>query len=205
MPETAPDTIIDLASARFIASAHVKKDWPAAAGAEVAFAGRSNVGKSSAINAITGRRGLAKTSKTPGRTRQIVFFELATGQRLVDLPGYGFAKVPPEMRRHWEKTISDYLLTRTTLRGLVMPVDCRRLLTPLDEQMLAWCDRAALPVHILLTKADKLGRGQAKAALAALGTNLAGRPDTTWQLFSVLTRAGVDEARAAVIGLIERT
>jgi GTP-binding protein len=199
----APPKIIDLTSARFLVSAHLRREWPQPAGPEVAFAGRSNVGKSSAINVVTNRRGLAKTSKTPGRTRQIVFFELESGHRLVDLPGYGFAKVPLDVRRHWERTITDYLLHRDTLRALVLPIDSRRLMTPLDEQMLTWCDRARLPVHILLTKCDKLSRGQAKTALLGLERQLAGRERTTIQLFSALTRAGVDEARDAIVRFLE--
>ncbi len=199
MIEPDPAAVSDLSSARFIASAHLRRQWPAPGAAEVAFAGRSNVGKSSAINAITGRKGLAKTSKTPGRTRQIVFFELSSGHRLVDLPGYGFAKVPADVRRHWERTITDYLSQREPLRALILPVDARRLLTPLDEQMLNWCEAADLSVHILLTKADKLSRSQAARALAAVSRAIADRPKTTIGLFSAHDRRGIDEARAVVL------
>ncbi len=193
---------IDLASARFIASAHLRKEWPQPALAEVAFAGRSNVGKSSAVNAITRRRGLAKTSKTPGRTQQIVFFELDSGHRLVDLPGYGFARVPPQVKQHWERLITDYLSNRVPLKALILPVDSRRPPTPLDEQMLNWCQTANLPVHVLLTKSDKLGRSQAAQALAATAKLLRGYPRTTLSLFSALKGDGVEEARAIVTGFL---
>ena len=156
---------VNLNSATFVISAHLPKQWPHSEYPEVAFAGRSNVGKSSAINAITNRRGLAKTSKTPGRTQQIVFFELAGGQHLVDLPGYGFAKVPEKVRRHWESSIANYLKNRENLRALILPMDARRPLTPLDQQMLEWCITYELPVHILLTKADKLSNSQARSTL----------------------------------------
>ncbi len=190
---------INLNTANYLAAAHLRSQWPQASMPEVAFAGRSNVGKSSAINAITNRRGLAKTSKTPGRTQQIVFFELESGQHLVDLPGYGFAKVPLDIRRHWEKLISDYLTNRKTLKALILPMDVRRPLTPLDHQMLDWCREVDLPVHILLTKADKLSRNQASRALLGLRNNLSNYPVTGTQLFSALKKDGVTEARAAII------
>ncbi len=198
MTEPTSRASIDLASARFVTSAHLPRQWPAPDGAEVAFAGRSNVGKSSALNAIVRRKGLAKTSKTPGRTQQIVFFELESGHRLVDLPGYGFARVPEAMRRHWEQTISAYLSGREPLRALILPVDSRRLLTPLDQQMLDWCAAAQLPVHILLTKADKLSRNQCGQALLSVRNAIAMRAETTVQLFSAHDRRGVDEAREVV-------
>lgn len=194
---------INLNSASFLVSAHFKRDWPAPTRAELAFAGRSNVGKSSAINAITNRRGLAKTSKTPGRTRQIVFFELDSGHRLVDLPGYGFAKVPAQVKRHWEKIISDYLANRSTLRALILPMDARRPLTPLDRQMLEWSGAAGLAVHILLTKSDKLGRSQAAQTLKRVRQEVADRGPVTVQLFSALTKAGVEEAKEVIIRFLE--
>ncbi|KAA3624712.1 MAG: YihA family ribosome biogenesis GTP-binding protein [Proteobacteria bacterium] len=203
MDQTNTDKPINLNSARFLVSAHYKRDWPEPTRSELAFAGRSNVGKSSAINAITRRRGLAKTSKTPGRTQQIVFFELDCGHRLVDLPGYGFAKVPLDIRRHWERIISDYLANRETLRALILPMDARRPLTPLDRQMLDWSAAANLAVHILLTKSDKLSRNQAARALLSVRRELADVPRTTVQLFSAQTRTGVDEASKAIIGFLE--
>jgi GTP-binding protein len=189
----------NLNSAEFIISAHRPSQWPAPDFPEVAFAGRSNVGKSSAINAITRRRGLARTSKTPGRTQQIVFFRLTGGQRLVDLPGYGFAKVPLEVRRHWEKTISRYLAERECLRALILPMDARHPLTPLDRQMLEWCLHADLAVHVLLTKADKLSRNQQMKALALVRRELQSQPEASVQLFSATDRTGVEEAEAVII------
>ena len=126
----------DLRRAQYLCSAHVAHQWPQDVGHEVAFAGRSNVGKSSAINAIAGQARLARTSKTPGRTQQIVFFEIDSERRLVDLPGYGYAKVPPGLQRHWEKSVRHYLEDRNSLRGLILLADIRRGLTDLDRQLL---------------------------------------------------------------------
>lgn len=193
---------MQLNSAKFIISAHLPKQWPETTGGEVAFAGRSNVGKSSAINAITNRRGLAKTSKTPGRTQQIVFFELDDGSRLVDLPGYGFAKVPEKVRRHWETTIARFLANRETLRALILPMDARRPLTPLDQQMVDWCIAANLPIHILLTKADKLSNSQARSILLSVQATFKNRPDISVQLFSSLKRSGVAEAQQVIINFL---
>lgn len=166
----------------------------------MAFAGRSNVGKSSAINALTGRRGLAHTSKTPGRTQQIVFFELDGGPRLVDLPGYGYAKVPDRVRASWATLIEGYLTRRESLRGLILVMDARRPLTELDQHMLAWCEPGGLPVHILLTKIDKLGRGQARQAEQTVARAAASLANTvTVQQFSALKRLGVDEAQDRVV------
>ncbi len=189
----------NLNSAEFVISAHRPAQWPPPDMPEVAFAGRSNVGKSSAINAITRRRGLARTSKTPGRTQQIVFFQLSSGHRLVDLPGYGFAKVPLEVRRHWEKTISRYLAERESLRALILPMDSRHPLTPLDRQMVQWCLQAGLAIHILLTKADKLSRNQQMKALGAVRRELEDFPGISVQLFSATARTGTDEAEAGII------
>ena len=161
----------------------------------MAFAGRSNVGKSSAINAITNQNRLAKTSKTPGRTQQIVFFEIDPELRLVDLPGYGFAKAPEKLRLHWQEFIAEYLVSRQSLRGLVIPMDIRRPLTELDITMLECCWENGLPVHVLLTKADKFKRGKALNILKTVSKQLIDQPLTTVQLFSVPGRQGVDEAR----------
>jgi len=191
---------IDLSRAVCTVAAHHIAQWPADGGAEVAFAGRSNVGKSSAINAIAGRKRLARASKTPGRTRQIVFFDLSDARRLVDLPGYGYAKAPDALRRHWEQVTAAYLTERACLKGLVLPVDIRRPLTALDEMMLRCCARAKLPAHLLLTKADKLSRGRAAAALQQTRAQLATRAEVTVQLFSAVDKRGVEEARAMVCG-----
>ena len=184
------------ASASFLTSANRPGQFVADEGREVAFAGRSNAGKSSAINAITGRRGLARTSKTPGRTQLINFFALAADLRLVDLPGYGFAKVPPAMRDHWRRLMEAYFRTRETLAGLVVVMDCRRPLTDFDQQMLAWAEHAGCPSHVLLTKADKLSRGKASAALHQTRRSLG--PGIGVQLFSALKGTGVPEARQAL-------
>lgn len=180
--------------ARFIKSADAPAQFVPDTGAEVAFAGRSNAGKSSAINVIVNRRQFARTSKTPGRTRLVNFFSLDADRRLVDLPGYGFAKVNNKMRNHWAELMADYFESRQSLRGMFLIVDIRRLLTDFDRQMLQFADAVGLPTHILLTKTDKLKRGQAAKALLELRRDLAGA--ATVQHFSALSRLGETEARA---------
>ncbi len=172
-----------------------RKDWVADRGAEVAFVGRSNVGKSSAINAITNQKSLARTSKTPGRTQLLVFFELLEDIRLVDLPGYGFAKTPIAVRNRWQEQIVEYLSTRESLKGLVIPMDIRRPFTELDQQMMSWTDDLQLPIHILLTKADKLSRGKANSVLLDVQKRWLANYDASVQLFSAPKRLGVDVAR----------
>ncbi len=193
----------DFRAARFTVAAHDPVQWPPDTGREIAFAGRSNVGKSSAINTVTGRRGLARTSKTPGRTQQIIFFELDGDRRLVDLPGYGYARVPDAVRNHWAQTVERYLAERSSLQGLVVAMDSRRPLMPLDRQMLKWSAARGLPVHILLTKADKLSRAEASAILRRVEAQLGGGSATSVQLFSARTRAGVDQVRAVVSTWLE--
>jgi len=171
---------------------------PADTGAEVAFAGRSNAGKSSALNAITGRRALARTSKTPGRTQHLVFFALDEHTRLVDLPGYGYAKVPDHVRKKWGQAMADYLQSRQSLQGLVLLMDIRHPLTDFDQQMLDWCQHANMPVHILLTKADKLKRGPAQNALLKLRKTLAEYPAVSLQLFSALKKQGIEDAQSVL-------
>jgi len=180
--------------ARFIKSADAPSQFVADVGAEVAFAGRSNAGKSSAINIIVNRRQFARTSKTPGRTRLVNFFGLEADRRLVDLPGYGFAKVADRMRNHWADLMADYFETRKSLRGMFLIVDIRRLLTDYDRQMLQFADAVGLPTHILLTKTDKLKRGQAAKALLELRRELG--DSATAQHFSALSRLGEAEARS---------
>jgi len=182
--------------ARFLLSANSAGQFVADSGREVAVAGRSNAGKSSAINAIVNRRQFARTSKTPGRTQLVNFFELGEGRRLVDLPGYGFAKVAEGMREHWGRLIQQYFEGRKSLAGLLLVVDIRRGLADFDRQLLALCASVDVPVHVLLTKADKLKRGQAAAALAAARRELGGAGGV--QLFSALKRTGLDEAREAL-------
>jgi GTP-binding protein len=184
----------DYPEARFIKSADAPGQFVADSGAEVAFAGRSNAGKSSAINVIVNRRQFARTSKTPGRTRLVNFFSLSEERRLVDLPGYGFAKVANKMRNHWAELMAEYFETRQSLRGMFLIVDIRRLLTDSDRKMLSFADAVGLPAHILLTKTDKLKRGQAAKALLELRRDLSGA--ATVQHFSALSRLGEDEARA---------
>ena len=187
--------MIHFNQAEFINAAHYPDQWPEDSGIEVAFAGRSNVGKSSAINTITNINGLAKTSKTPGRTQQIVFFEIDETRRLVDLPGYGFAKAPEAMRKHWQTYLEAYLVERQCLKGLVLPMDIRRPFTDLDNTMLDFCWHEEIPVHILLTKADKLKFGAAKNAFLKVQKQIQDQPQTTVQLFSALKKQGVEEAR----------
>ena len=179
--------------ARFITSANAANQFVADEGAEVAVAGRSNAGKSSAINVIVNRRQFARTSKTPGRTRLVNFFSLREGQRLVDLPGYGFARVSDAKRDHWGELLSEYFQSRQSLRGLLLIVDIRRRLKDYDRQMMAFADEVKLPVHILLTKADKLKKGQAATALLEVQKEVDGR--ATVQQFSALSRQGENSAR----------
>jgi GTP-binding protein len=185
--------------AQFIASAHDPRELPPDIGAEIAFAGRSNAGKSSAINALTNRRKLAFVSKTPGRTQTINFFECGGNRRLVDLPGYGYAKVPLKEREHWGMLISTYLQERASLKGLVVIVDARHPLTPLDQQLLGWYAPSGHPVLVLLTKADKLARQHAMTALKESQAVLASRfPNATAQLFSAVDGTGLKTAQSVV-------
>ena len=180
--------------ASFIKSANAPDQFVPDEGAEVAFAGRSNAGKSSAINVIVNRRQFARTSKTPGRTRLVNFFTLREEARLVDLPGYGFAKVASRMRNHWADLMAEYFEIRASLKGMFLIVDIRRQLTDFDQEMLAFAESVGLPVHVLLTKSDKLKRGQAANALLKVRRELG--DVATVQQFSALNRHGEDEARA---------
>ena len=186
----------------FILSAARLDQAPPDTGTEVAFAGRSNAGKSSALNTISGQNKLARTSRTPGRTQLLNFFSLGSmaDRRLVDLPGYGFAKVPPRIKQQWERLLSSYLETRRSLCGLVLIVDSRHPLKPFDQQMLNWCHQAGLPVHVLLTKADKLSRNRAHAALQQLYKYLNQHGlSASAQLFSATGRVGVEEVRVQLL------
>ena len=178
-------------------SAPSLNDLPPCLGSEVAFAGRSNAGKSSALNTITSQKTLARTSKTPGRTQHINVFPIDEQRALIDLPGYGYAKVPEAIRKHWQAALPEYLSQRASLRGLMLIMDIRHPLTEFDREMIDWCRQIDLPVHILLTKADKLKRSPALAELHKLRRELAGsHPQVSAQLFSSLKRLGVDEAHA---------
>lgn len=182
----------DFRDTRFLTSAADAGGFPPPGGPEIAFAGRSNAGKSSALNAITATRGLARTSKTPGRTQLINFFDLPGGGRLVDLPGYGFAQVPDAIKARWRQLMESYLNGRETLARIVLVMDIRHPLKPFDEQMLSWAEHAGRPVHVLLTKADKLTRNHQNQALAKVRKAL---PEASLQLFSAQDGTGVDVAR----------
>ncbi|GED23673.1 ribosome biogenesis GTP-binding protein YihA/YsxC [Halomonas halmophila] len=195
-------------AARFLTSAPTLAKCPSDTGAEVAFAGRSNAGKSSAINVMTRQKALARTSKTPGRTQMINFFTLGddTERRLVDLPGYGFAKVPDAVKMEWQRHLSDYLQRRTSLRGLVLLMDVRHPLTEFDQTMLGWADEQDMPVHILLTKADKLKSGAAKNALQQVRSQLREWEDlVSIQLFSSLKKQGIEELHSRLDDWLEST
>ncbi|MDA7595251.1 ribosome biogenesis GTP-binding protein YihA/YsxC [Luminiphilus sp.] len=190
---TASPIKLNFRDAAFLQSASAIENAPPDSGWEVAFAGRSNSGKSSAINTLTGQTKLARTSRTPGRTQLINFFSLTDSQRLVDLPGYGFAKVPLAVKKKWNQQLERYLQHRQSLRGLVMLMDVRHPLTEPDQQMLGWAISATMPVHILLTKADKLKRGPAQNTLLSVQGRLREHEELVQvQLFSSLKRQGVD-------------
>lgn len=201
-----------LNGAQFVLAAHRISQLPADQGVEVAFAGRSNAGKSSALNALTGHKGLARTSKTPGRTQQMVAFSLpplAQGEgeppleaRLIDLPGYGYAKVPEELREHWKLEIDAYLHRRRSLRGVVLIADIRHPLKEFDRMMLDFCFETNLPCHLLLTKADKLSRNQTMQSLAAVRKGFADGVQASAQVFSSADGTGVEPAREAVLALL---
>ena len=179
--------------ARFLISAGKAKQFPVT-GMEVAFAGRSNAGKSSAINTLCDNKGLARTSKTPGRTRLVNFFQLDDQRRIVDLPGYGFAKVPIAMKQEWERLMTQYLSEQHALRGLVVIMDIRHPLNDYDRQMLEWCHHYQLPAHVLLTKADKIKRGaQQSSKLKTQKLLKEAGIDASVQIFSALKRTGLDE------------
>lgn len=181
----------------FATSANGLNQLPEDSIGEIAFAGRSNAGKSSALNLLTGQKNLARTSKTPGRTQLINYFTIQEGLYLVDLPGYGYAKVPLPMREHWQKILQGYFETRTTLDGLIMLMDSRHPLTDLDRQMLHWCEFQELPTHILLTKADKLSKSEANNTLFKVRKSLEADFTTpiTVQLFSsTKPEIGLNEA-----------
>jgi len=182
-------------SAQFLFSAAAAAQFPADSGAEVAIAGRSNAGKSSAINAITARHALARTSKMPGRTRLLNFFQLSPGRRLIDLPGYGFAEGPPAERDRWARLI-DALAERECLRGLLLVVDARRGLLAGDRQLLAWAEAMERPVHVLLSKSDQLKLAEARTLLARSEAQLEGRGSV--QLFSARAGVGLEEARGTI-------
>ena len=191
--------------AAFFTTVNHMKDLPLHGGKEVAFVGRSNAGKSSAINTLANHVRLAYTSKTPGRTQHLNYFSLGNNSFLVDLPGYGYAKVPPDIQRHWEELLSRYLQTREALCGLVVIMDSRHPLRPLDEQMLAWFSETGKPVHILLTKSDKLSRQEATKTLREVKAYLQENfPFCSVQLFSSLKKQGMEEAEAVIASWLKQ-
>lgn len=185
--------------AKFLTSAPKLAACPPDVGAEVAFAGRSNAGKSSAINTLTENKKMAKISKTPGRTQLINFFTLTESQRLVDLPGYGYAKVPLSVKLTWQKHLEDYLRNRTSLKGLILLMDCRHPLQEFDRMMLSWAQASKMPIHILLTKADKLKKGPANNSLLTVRKELASSQAlVSVQLFSSLKKSGLTELQSTL-------
>jgi GTP-binding protein len=204
MPMAIPNP---LARARYLLAAHTFRQLPPDGGHEVAFAGRSNAGKSSALNALCQQNALARVSKTPGRTQQLVYFDIppSTDRFLVDLPGYGYAKVPQDLQAHWQAFLDGYFGSRAALRGLVVVMDIRHPLKDYDRQMLGYAVQRGLPAHALLTKADKLSRGAQGNALLAVRKELASAFGDTVsvQTFSGESKLGVDQARAVVTGWLE--
>lgn len=193
MTEETPK--IHFNTAKFQISASKLNQCPEDIGAEVAFAGRSNAGKSSAINALTQQTSLARTSKTPGRTQLINFFSLnIEGLRIVDLPGYGYAKVPVAMKQHWQQHLDEYLQKRECLQGVVLVMDIRHPMKEFDEMMVGWCQATGIPLHVLLTKADKLKRGPQQNTLLKLRRELKAvlGDKVSVQVFSALKKQGVD-------------
>lgn len=192
MNMSSPNTRI-FQQAHFLISAQQFKQCPADEGWEVAFAGRSNAGKSSALNALTNQKKLARTSKTPGRTQLINFFALDDQRRLVDLPGYGYASVPLAIKEQWQRELAGYLEKRESLKGLVLLMDVRHPLQPFDNMMLNWASEGQMPVHILLTKSDKLSNGPAKNVLLQIQKAVSSfETPVTAQLFSALKKTGLD-------------
>jgi len=195
------DTITGLnyRKAQFLTSAPTIAHCPAPVGAEVAFAGRSNAGKSSAINTLTEQKKLARTSKTPGRTQLINYFALDDKHSLVDLPGYGYAKVSIKVKQEWQRHLEEYLRYRETLRGLVLLMDIRHPMQEFDQGMLKWACSSELPVHVLLTKADKLKKGPAQSTLLKVTKEVAPwEGDISVQLFSALKKQGVGELKTTL-------
>ena len=198
-----------LARATYLLAAHTPRQLPPDGGFEVAFAGRSNAGKSTALNAMCNQNALARVSKTPGRTQQLVFFDVSppgtspeSPRFLVDLPGYGYAKVPKDLQAHWQAFIDNYFRTREALKGLVVVMDIRHPLREYDLQMLRYAASRGLPAHGLLTKADKFGRGQQMQTMHAVQKQVTAEfgNAVSVQVFSGESKIGIDESRAVVAG-----
>ncbi len=190
--------------AKFLVSAAKLSQTPPDNGLEVAFAGRSNAGKSSALNTLCQQKALARTSKTPGRTQLLNFFSVDEQRRLVDLPGYGFAKVSERVKLQWQGALADYLENRLSLQGVILLMDVRHPLKEFDRQMLDWSHQIGRPVHILLTKADKLSRGAAANSLQMVQREISQfGTSVSIQLFSALKRQGIDQAHQVMDGWFE--
>ena len=192
-------TTIHLSKATFTLSAPDIRKLPEDSGIEVAFAGSSNAGKSSALNTLTNQKSLARTSKTPGRTQLINVFEISDNKRLIDLPGYGFAKVPLEMKNKWQKALGEYLEKRESLKGLVVLMDIRHPLKDLDRDLIEWAVDSELPVLALLTKADKLSQGKCSTEVLKVKKDLSSlNGNIKVQAFSSLKRTGAEQADAII-------
>ena len=199
MSPSHPDDKLDFSQAAFLQSAGRLDQCPPDNGDEVAFVGRSNAGKSSAINTLTDQPKLARTSKTPGRTQLLNFFQVANGKYLVDLPGFGFARVPEKVKAQWDKQLEAYLQRRQSLRGLILLMDIRHPLKAFDMQIIDWCQEAGMPVHILLTKSDKLKSGARKKSLLETRRSLETYGDlVSIQLFSALKNEGCGELKGVL-------
>ncbi|WNC72440.1 ribosome biogenesis GTP-binding protein YihA/YsxC [Thalassotalea psychrophila] len=191
--------LVNLHVAKFELSAPDIRRLPADSGIEVAFAGRSNAGKSSALNTLTNQKALARTSKTPGRTQLINVFDIRENRRLIDLPGYGFAKVPLEMKKKWQKALAEYLEKRMSLKGLVLLMDIRHPLKDLDVDLINWANDSQLPTLVLLTKADKLKPGKRNSEVLQVRKKcLTMHDNIKVQAFSSLTKVGLEQATAAI-------
>ncbi|WP_369742987.1 ribosome biogenesis GTP-binding protein YihA/YsxC [Pseudidiomarina sp. PP-1MA] len=190
-------TILNFQPTKFITSAADIRQLPDDSGVEIAFAGRSNAGKSSALNTITRQKALARTSKTPGRTQLINVFEVLPGKRLIDLPGYGYAKVPIAIKEKWQQALSEYLQRRRSLKGLVLLMDIRHPYRDVDQELLHWATESEIPVLVLLTKADKLKPGARKSTLLqAREAAMVFGGDITIEMFSSLNRLGLPAVEA---------
>ena len=194
---------MNFTESQFLTSAATFSDCPANSLAEVAFAGRSNAGKSSAINSICNQSRLARTSKTPGRTQLLNFFTIESNKYLVDLPGYGFAKVPLKVKDQWQRELEQYLRQRESLSGLILLSDIRHPLKEFDRMMVDWAVHSNLPLHLLLTKADKLKKGAAQNALLKVQKEFETLTDVSAQLFSSLKNKGIEEVRQRISNWLE--
>lgn len=204
MSTLQPPQAFTLSTAEFVKEAHLLSQMPPDTGSEIAFAGRSNAGKSSVINTLCNRRKLARTSRTPGRTQQFVVYEFATNRRIVDLPGFGFAKVSKTKRDHWSYEIPRYLEMRRSLIGLIMVVDSRHRLKEQELEILGWCQSANLPMLLLLNKSDKLNQQQTAAALRDLDRDVdRSTVGLSAQLFSATAPRGVDTALGEIANWFE--